>query len=191
MKQLKYSFISRPKEGEKANGDLVGVINEDGNYLFYVIDVLGHGGEAQEVAINLKKIIEQFWQKSLDEIILKCHEGILGSRGAALFLTRFLMKGGNIAEFSGIGNIEIKALCKNKQSLPFSYDGTVGIRIRKINSFRFQFYDDEYYCIFTDGISGRFNLEEIAKYEPEEGVKIIIEKYSKSFDDASVILIKT
>ncbi|MEM4222235.1 MAG: hypothetical protein QW097_02285, partial [archaeon] len=92
MKHLRYSFISRPKEGEKANGDLVGVINEDGNYLFYVIDVLGHGSEAQEVAINLKKIIEQFWQKSLDEIILKCHEGILGSRGAALFLTRFLMK---------------------------------------------------------------------------------------------------
>lgn len=188
---MDFAFFTRPKVGEKENGDGVGVFGPPDNKLFCVVDALGHGEEAAKVSSAIIKKVEKCWENSLEDIILSCHQDFHGSRGAALFLARFKGNSTGIAEFSGVGNIECKAICKNKQSLPFSFDGTIGLRIRKIHTFRFEFNKDEFFAIFTDGIHSNLKIENYFSINLNEAAQQIIENHSKQYDDATVLLIKT
>lgn len=188
---MDFAFFTRPKVGEKENGDGVCVFGPPENRLFCVVDALGHGIEAAKVSKAIIEKIGNCWENSLEDIILDCHQEFLGSRGAALFLARFKGNSNGIVEFSGVGNIECKAVCKNKQSLPFSFDGTVGLRIRKIHTFRFEFNKDEFFAIFTDGIHSNLKIEDYISMNLTEATQKIVDSHSKQYDDATVLLIKT
>ena len=76
----------RPQEGETLSGDVVLTQHEDAGVLAAVIDVLGHGPEAHEVGVRLRRKLSHWVHATAcpepEGAIKVLHESAQGTRGA-------------------------------------------------------------------------------------------------------------
>lgn len=112
---LRFAHLSVPKPGEHANGDRAVVRRDgEGRTLLGVIDALGHGPGAEEVALAaLDELRGVPLDASIEAVFRRLHERLRGTRGAAATLC--FVRGGHV-EACGVGNVELRC---NETELPF------------------------------------------------------------------------
>lgn len=184
------SFVlSQPKNGNVENGDKYLIKQRKHCFDFCIIDALGHGINAQQVAQKAMDVIQNYEILEIHEIVNECNKALKNTRGAALCIGKInLMK--NIVEFTSIGNIESRIYGKNQIQFDV-YNGTIGnvIDYYKIDNYPFKRGD----CLiaYTDGISNSFVITKkmLSKSAHEIG-SFIINSYSKNYDDATVLVAK-
>lgn len=104
---MKFSVFARPRIGEDVSGDAYFIKRFSSYVIFSVIDVLGHGRDAHDVALSVLKILEDNYTEPLAKIIDICHTGLRHTRGAAMALCRVNFKLKKF-EHVGIGNVETR-----------------------------------------------------------------------------------
>lgn len=174
--------------GETVSGDEVVVMKGEDFMLIAVIDGLGHGPEASEVAIRIKAYIEEHYNTEINELIHQAHKHFLGSRGAVVGLAKIYNNGQ--AEFLAVGNIRARVIGEKERVELVSTDGALGVRMR--NSLflqRVKLQKGDRFIMFSDGISNRLYRESTTF--PRIGAKYFIDnavaQYGKEHDDASII----
>ena len=191
VNEIDYFFSARTLQGEEECGDL-GIIEVNGNMCFLgVIDAVGHGMIAHEIAVTAEKYLMQNIKSDLVNLIKGLHEHLKQTRGVVLALCRLNIDTGDLV-FSGIGNISAKILGPRHIHLN-TQDGIVGYMMTTPKEQRFKLYPGDILVMTSDGVRENFDLIECAellKSSAEVITRGILERYGKKNDDASCLTLK-
>jgi len=156
----------------------------DGRILLGVIDGLGHGPGADEVA---RAAIAQLEAVSLREpmldIMMGLHQSLRGTRGAA----------GTVCVISGydmqacaVGNVELRS---SDAHVPLiSSPGILGVRVATFRICQAQLKPTARLVVFSDGICGSPALADIRQLPPQRACEVIFRSHRSQHDDATVLI---
>jgi len=72
-----------------------------------------------------------------------------------------------------------------------SYGGIVGHNIRSPRVFEYDFNPGDIMCMYSDGITSRWKIEDINwKEHPQKNAEFILNQHSRLNDDATVLIIR-
>jgi anti-sigma regulatory factor (Ser/Thr protein kinase) len=184
------SVVSRPKVGESVSGDAYYIHHLSNGFLFAVIDGLGHGPDAKYAADIAVKVIDMNHHKPLDIIIRHCHAALEKTRGAALSLGCLHYPSGRLFH-AGIGNVETRIYNGNRMEKPMIYNGTLGVNLPHFTVTVSPFGYGTLVIMNSDGISDKFELDTLdRRREPQEITHLIMSRFGRSHDDATVLAVK-
>jgi len=191
MSELDYFLAVRPLAGETGCGD-AGIIKEFDNKVFIgIVDVLGHGENADEIAMICVDFLEKNYRQDLMEMMGGLHQQIKGSRGAVVGLCLLVLKTGELT-FVGMGNIAARKFgSSNVRIIPRS--GIVGYTMRHLREEKMTLTDGDVLVLHTDGVKEHFDLEdypELLVDDAEIVANHIINQFGRAEDDACCIALR-
>lgn len=174
---------SLPRDGETANGDAVVVRRAERRTLLGVIDGLGHGPGAAEVALVATRFLSQVsLDGSIGDIVEGLHAQLRGTRGAAATLC--LIEGARVSG-CGVGNVELRTAWTR---LPVVHTpGILGARVQRPRLFEGTLAAGDRLLLFSDGISGQLRLEDLIDMPLDEACQTVMRKHRRPHDDATVL----
>lgn len=182
--KLTVSHASRPKIGESVNGDAVVVRVGDGRSLLAVVDALGHGAAAAEVARKATEHLESVpLEAEVRTILTSLHEALRGTRGAAAMVCS-ISKGR--LDGCGVGNVELRVT--GGQVPVVLSPGVLGGTVRQFRVFQGKLQQRSRMVLFSDGISARFTLESLRKLAPREACDALVTDHGRAHDDATAMI---
>jgi len=193
MLKWDYFLAKRPFCYQKDTecGD-TGLIKEFDDKLFIaIVDVLGHGKEAHELASLCQDFLEKNYHKDLIEIMKALHECIKGSRGAVAGLCLLDINSG-ILKYVGVGNITARKFGLNNIRLIPS-DGIIGYAIKTTKEEVMKLSEGDVFVLYTDGVKEHFELEDYSELLRDDAKTIathIIQQFGKEEDDATCIVVR-
>lgn len=188
---ITWGAVNRPKQGQSISGDTF-VAREWGNgqALFAVIDGLGGGEEASVAARGAASVLEEHPDHPLEQLIRQSHHALRSTRGAVIALLR-LDSTTKKASFMGVGNIGVQVY--SQQSIkPISKNGILGYRMPTLLELHYSYNSGDTFVLYSDGISGRFNMDGKmdSALPPQDLAAAILERYGKTNDDATVVVVR-
>jgi negative regulator of sigma-B (phosphoserine phosphatase) len=178
------AHLSMPKIGEEANGDRV-IVREDasGQALVGVIDALGHGHGAEEVAMKAHELLSTTPLDDLSDLMERLHARLRGSRGAAATLC--LLARGQI-QACGVGNVEFRC---QETDIPFLLSpGILGGRVQRFRVSSAKTVPDTRLVFYSDGLTGVSRIEDVRKLAPHEACQKLFHRHRRGEDDATVLI---
>jgi phosphoserine phosphatase RsbX len=189
--KLEHASLIRPCMGERVSGDAV-VIRELEHGLFAaIIDVLGHGPEANEVTHLIDAFLDRHATTDVSSLMMRLHQRLKGTRGAAVGLCAIDAAKGSI-EYVGIGNTSIRRFGEAETRL-VSQDGVLGQNMRTPLIQSLKLAAGDLILLYTDGVSDRFTANEypgVLRHAPKEVVRIVLDRFGKDHDDSACIAIR-
>ena len=172
-------------------GDLAYIKEFDEKCLLALIDVLGHGSEAREVALLAEKCLIGCHEDRPIQIINKLHDCLRGSRGAVVSICEFSKVSGLLTHV-GIGNITVRIIGSKPMRL-VSRDGIVGYGTISPKEKEILISPGDMVMMHSDGIKEHFDILECSGLFMEDAptiVKGMMEKFALKNDDASCVILK-
>jgi serine phosphatase RsbU (regulator of sigma subunit) len=163
----------------------------DGLLFLAVIDVLGHGPEAYEVAVVAKEHLSRKWSSDPMKTLEGLHQALRGSRGAAAGLGVLDPESGTL-RFVGVGNTSARRVGLQPISLP-SRDGIVGHAYRTPSLQELRLGPDDVLLMHSDGVESGFGLEQYPqiRYKSARAIAAtVVRRFGKRFDDASCLAVR-
>lgn len=191
LELLDYASFGRPCFGERVSGDNAIIEQRDGFVFLAIIDVLGHGPNANALSLEIEKFLQDNWTNSPQETLLKLHENCKGTLGAAAGLAVLEAKTGELS-YCGVGNTVIRVLGERSRRL-FSTDGVIGSRLRTPVEQKLLLTPSDVLFLYTDGIKDRFELSDypqIIRESPASIARNIVRRFEKVYDDATCIILR-
>ena len=84
--RVESAAVVRPKVGEIVSGDDAFILEVEQGFLAAIVDVLGHGEEADALAIRIRTFLTGIGSDALVDVLSRLHRECRGSRGAAVGL---------------------------------------------------------------------------------------------------------
>jgi serine phosphatase RsbU (regulator of sigma subunit) len=182
---------TRPCLGETVSGDAAVVVERDGKIFLAIIDVLGHGPEAHDLALEIERFLHERWSTSVTETLRHLHEELKGSRGAAVGLGVLDVASGEL-RYVGVGNTIIRKFGARPTTLP-SRDGIVGSHIRTPLEHNLHLADGDVLVLYTDGVRSHFDVDEYPRLISDDAHTVatsVVQRFGKDHDDASCIALR-
>jgi len=176
---------------ESECGDLGIIKINQGDCFLALLDVLGHGVAAREVALIAQDYIENNYRSDLVDTINGLHVILRGTRGTVAALLHLDINTGKLS-YAGIGNITVRILGQNPSRLILR-DGIIGYMMSKPEKLFINLLPGDILLIHSDGIREHFDVSECADLFSESAQNIangMFERFWKKNDDASMIVIK-
>lgn len=173
-----------PREGELACGDAVQIAEHAGVRRIAVVDALGHGPAAAEVAhLAVRHLEAAPLDLAVEEVVRGLHDALRGTRGAAATICR--IEGARI-EGCGVGNVEVRSV---GSPVPIVLTGgIVGVRLPRPRIFGATLAQKTRLVLFSDGISSRVPISSLSSLDPDAACRAILGEWRKAHDDASVVV---
>ncbi|MCX7120379.1 MAG: SpoIIE family protein phosphatase [Gammaproteobacteria bacterium] len=172
-------------------GDAVFVDETENDIVLAIFDGSGHHDRASEVAQTAIRFLKTHRDQTLEEILILLHEALRGTVGCVAALCRIIKSTGQ-ADISGIGNVGVQYIAKQKQSFVIR-GGILGYEITKPITHRFFLHKNEVLFLFSDGIKAHIDYKEITENFSESADSIsqeIMRVHSKEIDDAAIITVR-
>jgi anti-sigma regulatory factor (Ser/Thr protein kinase) len=192
--KIEFSAISVPAPGETECGDAWQLKNSDNNLAAIVVDGLGHGPLA---AIAAAEALAVFGDGQFDapaRYFAAAQSPLSTTRGAAIGFVHVDLNQHSLA-YMGVGNIVgslIGLKASKVRSLP-SHNGIVGLPIRKLQQFDFQWEDGDLLIIHSDGLTTHWNLPGYPGLGRTDTAVIAAALYrdaKRGSDDATVLVVR-
>jgi negative regulator of sigma-B (phosphoserine phosphatase) len=189
---LEYGLAKHAHVGEGESGDLHMVCCNQNGILIAVIDGIGHGEEAAEVA----RIAAALLQRSVDEPVIslveRCHEKLRGSRGVVLSLA-FVSPEQKMMTWLGVGNVHgvlVRADTKrgNAQESLLLRAGVVGSKLPYLQASVLPVSQGDTVIFATDGVQSDFSTTLSARENPQRAADRILSHFRSGNDDALVLV---
>ena len=191
LDRLDIGIYGRPCFGEKVSGDWAYAANDGKWAYFAIVDALGHGPRAHEIAQLTKEVIEHNWSKNVSTDIVKLHHRLKGTGGAAVGLALLNLDTHEVV-YTGVGNTVLRKFGNQSKRL-VSSEGIVGTHIRTPNEYRMTLKESDIVVLYTDGISTTFDLNEIRYAQNMSAfvlAKKIVKQFGSMYDDATCLVLK-
>ncbi|UFS69755.1 SpoIIE family protein phosphatase [Geomonas sp. RF6] len=189
LRSLHFSVMSRPMPGEDVNGDSWFIKHMSHSVTFGVIDALGHGHDAYLTSLAALEAVEENYREPLELLIKRCHDRLRGTRGAAMSVCHvdYLQKR---MRHVGIGNVETRIFCSDRNIRPFCFNGTLGMRMESFRVIDYPYHEGELIVMYSDGITGRFENDtgRICLLSPQEIANWIFQNFIREHDDATILV---
>lgn len=176
-------FETSPRDGELENGDGAVVREVGGVRLLAVIDALGHGTRAAAATEIARRVLEAADPKrGVEPIFDTLGAELAGTRGACALV---MLAHGEELELASVGNVELRATFRVPLVLT---PGVLGGRVRSLKVCRARAVAGGRACVYTDGISSRFQLTAFSEASTEEACRAIFAKQRRAHDDATLLV---
>ena len=183
--KLMASHATRAKIGEVVNGDAVVFRVSDGRGLLAVVDALGHGPTAADVAGRAQRYLQAVsLELEIGKILTGLHGELRASRGAAAMVCTVH---GDKIEGCGVGNVELRI---STGDVPVVLSpGILGGTVRNFRVFRGTLRHHSRLVLFSDGISARFQLDTMRNLAPGELSERLLANHGRAYDDATALVV--
>jgi serine phosphatase RsbU (regulator of sigma subunit) len=184
-----YCVVERPIEGEIVSGDAYVVMPTTGGLLIAVVDGLGHGSQAAVAAQVAIAVIEREADSSVLQIMLRCHEELRETRGAALSLASLRAEGRTL-EWLGVGNVQAGLLRADGIGREFLLlrAGVVGYRLPPLQTSMFEIGRGDILVFATDGIRSSFWHDAPLRGSSRRIADDVFSRHAMKTDDALVLV---
>ena len=163
----------------------------DGQVFLSVIDVLGHGEPAHQLAQVCVAYLDKHCRWAPAALMNGLHKHILGSRGVVASIGHVDEKTG-IFKYSSVGDTTVRKIGAQNAS-GVSEPGIVGYRMRTPQERTMLLTDGDLLLLYTDGISSHFELpEELSPHTAaaETAARAVVARFGKPSDDALCIALR-
>lgn len=163
----------------------------DGYCIMALVDVLGHGMEAFEVAQMAETYLLDTDIKEPSEMINGLHKHIKNTRGAVCTICSLHIETG-VMKYSGIGNISGRIMGNNPRRLT-GKDGVVGYMMPTPVEYEERLYPKDIIILSSDGIKEHFDMvdyPDILLGCAENITANFVKRLGKQNDDASCIVLR-
>lgn len=185
---VEYGFAARALEGD-CSGDRHVVTPFDRGALVAVLDGLGHGEEAAQAAAAGVAVLRADPSAPLEDLVLRCHAALRGSRGAAMTVVSLDAVRGEL-DWCGVGNVEA-VLLRGQRRLPSeavpTRGGVVGYRLPPLKVSTLPITPGDVLVLASDGLRSGFSESIERDDEPQRIADALFARYAKTTDDALVL----
>jgi negative regulator of sigma-B (phosphoserine phosphatase) len=192
---ISWGIASVPMTPESQSGDLCVVWSPADSVLITVIDGSGHGEEAAAAARVAAGAMDPYTHESPVALVLRCHEQLRGTRGAAMTLASLNLLDRTMT-WLGVGNVEA-VLCHGVASESHAADrvllrsGVVGYRLPpRLKAEVVPLTHLDTLIIATDGVRPEFAEDAALGGEPTVIAQRLLTQYGSQRDDALVMVAK-
>ena len=189
--QRRVGAWSRPRPGERVNGDAYLMCKHGPRRLFAVVDGLGHGNGANEAAMVAVACLQRWRGEPLDELILETHDSLRATRGAVMGV--FVIDFEEMRfEYAGVGNVLARVINSSEPVHPISTNGTLGLRLpERIHVLTGKWPDGASIVLASDGISQTWDMADypgLLLRESQILAGVLVRDYARDSDDATVLV---
>jgi phosphoserine phosphatase RsbX len=182
--KLTVEYEILPRDGEAECGDAVVVKTRGDVTLLAVVDALGHGPAAADVArLAVAHLEESAGSGGALETMRGLHEALRDTRGAAALVC--LVGRGRI-EGCGVGNVDLVA--RGAEIPAVLTNGILGRANPRFRRFEGRLAAGSRVAIFTDGVSARLSLDDTRALPPRAACRAILASHRRNHDDATVLI---
>lgn len=181
-----------PLKGEEVCGDAWAVEFSRGRAMVLLVDGLGHGILAAEAARAAVSFFRENAAHSPSALLELLHEALHRTRGAAGAVAEIVVAGQTV-RYAGVGNISAKLADLGTEHSLVSLNGTLGLELRKVREFTVAWPQKGLLVIHTDGLSGRWNLDDypgLRARHPALIAGVLYRDYRRPQDDGAVLVLK-
>jgi len=188
--KLDYHLIKSPLNNDVYCGDTGIVKVFDDKVFFGVIDVLGHGKEAHDLAKICVEFLAVNLHLELAGMMEALHQQLRGSRGAVASLCR-LDPDKEILSYVSVGDTLVRKL-NNDKSRIFSNQGIIGYQLGSLKERTMPMNDGDILLLHTDGLPSHFDPweDDILKGDARTIAGTLIARFCKKHDDALCIVLR-
>jgi len=190
-----WGIASLPIAAEEQSGDLCTVWCPNDGALIAVVDGSGHGPEAAAAARMAADVMEPHPQESPVALILRCHEQLRGTRGAAMTLASLNLLDRTMT-WLGIGNVEA-VLCRagdaerQEAERVLLRSGVVGFRLPpRLKAEVIPLKHCDTLIMATDGVKPEFADDAAIGGDPKQVAGRLLSQHNTLRDDALVFVAK-
>ncbi len=182
----------RSARGQFVGGD-VAIVEHDSEFVFLaLVDVLGHGPQANATAREIEALIRS-WQKKHDllGLLTAIHKQQVHGRGAVIGLCTIEPKSGEI-RYVGVGNATCRMVGENSRHL-LTREGVVGQSLRTPSLEVATLAPGDLLLLHSDGVSSHFDLDDCPQLRIDSmstSAKRIVMQFGRRHDDASCIVVR-
>lgn len=192
MSKVDCHLVKRALTKKETECGDTGVIKEFDNRCFLaLVDVLGHGGEAYDIALRAQAYLEQNCSEKLVDVMRGLHACLRGTRGLVAATCRLDIETGELL-YVGIGNIVVRVLGARAYRF-VSGDGIVGYMMSSIREQTLKLLEGDVLVMHSDGIKEHFELSEcpgLLKGTAKSIATGLLNEFGKETDDAACIALK-
>jgi anti-sigma regulatory factor (Ser/Thr protein kinase) len=189
---LSWGAISIAAPNETACGDSWCLSTGDGQLSLMVADGLGHGPDASVAAEAAVSVFIEAPRILPDLFLQKAHRSLSGTRGAAVAMACVMLTDG-LLKFSGVGNISGTLSAGTTRKGLCSHNGTVGVQLRKVQRFDYEFRSRDLLILHTDGLQTRWSLDDypdLAERHPAIIAAVLYRDFERGRDDLTVVVVR-
>jgi serine/threonine protein phosphatase PrpC len=189
---LEYGLAKHTHGGEGESGDLHLVCCNENGILIAVIDGIGHGEEAAEVARIAATLLRDSVNEPVISLLELCHEKLKATRGVVMSLA-FVSPEQKMMTWIGVGNVQgVLVRAGNQKGNPqeslLLRAGVVGAKLPYLQASVLPISQGDTLVFATDGIQSDFSAELSAKENPQRVADRILNKFLSNNDDALVLV---
>jgi len=171
------------------SGDLHVVIEFPDGALVALIDGLGHGSEAAEASRAAAALLERDPAKPIQDLLVRCHEGLRQTRGAVMTLAAFDGPTSTLT-WTGVGNVDAVLLRRSgTQAAAPLRAGVVGFQLPPLRVDTVSLSTGDLVIMATDGIRALYRGLSM-DHGPQELAESILVRYARPDDDAHVVVVR-
>ena len=188
---LEHASLIRPCAGERVSGDTVVVRPLEHGLFVAIVDVLGHGSDAHELAVEIEAYLMRYGSFDVSGLMTRLHQHLKGTRGAAVGLCAVDAAAGRL-EYAGTGNTLLRRIGRIDTRL-VSQDGVLGQNMRTPRPQTLQLEAGDLIVLHTDGVRERLSSDDcrgLLNLPPKEVVRTVVERFGKDYDDAGCIAVR-
>jgi anti-sigma regulatory factor (Ser/Thr protein kinase) len=181
-----------PQAGEWTCGDAWSLIPTSNGVQAVVVDGLGHGAEAARAADEALRIVRECAGWSPARTIEAAHGPLRATRGAAIAVAE-VVASERVVRFAGVGNISAAIVVRDSSKSLTSYNGTVGVALRKVQELTYPWPDGASLVMHSDGITSRARPDAypgLIERHPAIVAGVIFRDFYRGRDDATVLVIR-
>jgi hypothetical protein len=187
-----WAVCATPYPGQARSGDAFVVRPTATGILVGVVDGLGHGHEAADVADAVVATIEATEGPSPTAYLVACHQALLGSRGAAMTLSIIEPDRGRLL-WVAVGNVEAVVVRRSRGGAPAMRwsvplrGGVVGSRLPPLHESTVSLAPGDVLVSATDGVAPAF-LDGVDVSIPASTLaRRLHGRYAKTTDDSLML----
>jgi phosphoserine phosphatase RsbX len=189
---LDWGVASLTCPGETESGDAY-VVDQSGRSAFVaVIDALGHGYAAAQVARLATKTLRRHREEELDSLLQQCHTRLRGTRGATISVASFDRDRGKMT-WLGVGSVAGVLSFASFVGVPhlsplLVRSGVVGDRLPELRPATFDIRSGDMLVLATDGVRTDFAEDLSPLFDPQPLADRILRLHATGNDDALVLV---
>ncbi|MBW3575781.1 MAG: SpoIIE family protein phosphatase [Actinobacteria bacterium] len=178
--------------GQRRSGDAFLIEATAAGALVAVVDALGHGDEAADVADRALASLRQTVGQPLPDCLAACHRALCGSRGAVMTLIAVDPRASELA-WMAVGNIEAAVVARGRagangrRSVP-QRGGVVGERLPAVRESCVPLAGGDTLLVATDGLAPAFVDGADLSLPPPSLARLLHAGHARDDDDALVLV---